>query len=404
MKILVICQYYKPEPFLINEIAPALVEQGHDVTVLTGLPNYPEGKVLSEYRFQKKRDEMLEGVRVIRCNEVGRNRGYVYLALNYVSYAITASIRTFFMREKFDAVLCYQLSPILMALPAIVYKQRHKVPLFLYCLDIWPESAQAHIKRDTGRIYRCIHSISKWIYRQCDEICVTSKPFMEYMEQKNDISADKLSYLPQHADARLLSHDFRKEESRIKHFMYAGNLGKGQTLDVIIRAAELLKERSDFVIDFVGDGSMLDSLKTLATECGIADKVIFHGRHTAASMAQFYEMADVLLITLRGNNFVGNTLPGKLQTYLTVGKPILGAINGAAVDAIAEAGCGKCVPAGDYKGLANLMQSYLECPGDYDECGKNAISFFRRNFTLKLFISGLEARLYHLAQQGENGS
>ena len=119
MKILVVCQYYYPESFLINEIAPMLQKNGHEVTVLTGLPNYPQGVVPKEYRFFKKRNETVNGVRVIRCAEIGRRNGAAFLLLNYASFALSASLKALFMREKFDLVFSYQLSPITMALPEI---------------------------------------------------------------------------------------------------------------------------------------------------------------------------------------------------------------------------------------------------------------------------------------------
>lgn len=145
LKILVICQYYYPEPFLINEIAPELVKRGHEVTVLTGLPNYPEGKILDEYKKREKRKEIINGVKILRCSEIGRKGGKIKLILNYISYAVSASNAVKQLNADYDLVFCYQLSPITMLAPAVRYKRRNHKPILAYCLDIWPESAKAHI-------------------------------------------------------------------------------------------------------------------------------------------------------------------------------------------------------------------------------------------------------------------
>ena len=144
MKILVVCQYYYPEPFRISDICETLVEKGHEVTVLTGLPNYPEGRVLDEYRYGKKRNEVINGVKVIRSFEIGRGSNKLKLFLNYFSFTVSASLKTFFlMKEKFDVVLVNQLSPVMMGIPAMVYKKKHKKKILFYCLDLWPDSLAA---------------------------------------------------------------------------------------------------------------------------------------------------------------------------------------------------------------------------------------------------------------------
>ena len=178
--------------------------------------------------------------------------------------------------------------------------------------------------------------------------------------------------------------------------MFAGNLGKGQRIDVIINAAAELGARKDYKVHIVGDGSMRSFLETMVKEKGLATNVIFYGNQKRDAMPSFYKKADVLLITLRGNNEVGNTMPGKLQMYMTTGKPILGAINGAANEVIKEAQCGACVKAGDYKGLALLMKSYIENPKEFKDCGFNAREYFKEHFTFEHYMNGLEKELQAL--------
>lgn len=392
MKVLVVCQYYWPEQFLINEIAPELVKRGHEVTVLTGLPNYPEGIVPEEYKHGK-RDEMIDGVHVIRCDEHGRGKGKKDLVLNYLSYMRSASKKAKHL-DKFDLVLAYQLSPVTMLAPAVAYKKKNHVPVLVYCLDIWPESAQAYL--GTGKLYSLVAKYSKRLYQKCDEIAVTSEPFINYMEKVNGIDRKKMVYIPQHCNGEMLEMDLTAEDNGIADFMFAGNLGKGQKMETIIKAAARLKDRKDFVVHMVGDGSMRESLKQLSKELGVEDKVVFHGKQKRTDMAAWYKKADALLITLRGNNFVGNTMPGKLQTYMTTGKPIFGAINGAAQKVITDAQCGSCVNAEDDEGLARLMLQFIEHPDWHDACGNNARTYFKMHFTMDVFMDRLEAEMRKL--------
>ena len=182
--------------------------------------------------------------------------------------------------------------------------------------------------------------------------------------------------------------------------MFAGNLGKGQRLDVIIKAAKILGNRKDYMIHLVGDGRMRGELENMVKEYDLQDNVIFYGNQKREDMPWSYKMADALLITLRGNNEVGDTMPGKLQMYMTTGKPIFGAINGAANEVIKEARCGSCVKAGDYDGLAKLMKLYIEHSSDFEQCGPNAREYFKRHFTLDIFMDCIEKELERLKAKG----
>ena len=387
MRILIVSQYYYPEQFQVNEIAPELVRRGHDVTVLTGLPNYPQGEIYPGY--ENKREEEIDGVRVIRVPIHPRKQGALHLMWNYISYVRNGNKEAKKLPGDFDIIFAYQLSPVTSLYPAVIYKKLHGTPILTYCLDIWPESALGHFKTGDNPIYKYIDRLSRKLYQQCDFIAVTSKPFIYYLSQRSGINRDKMSYIPQHANGTYLDMDLSSPDNGIADFMYAGNLGQGQRVDVIIRAAAEIKDE-DFKIHIVGDGSYRTELEKLVKELGVEDKVIFYGNQKRENMPDFYRKADALLITLRGNNFVGNTMPGKLQTYMTCGKPIFGAINGAANETIMEAHCGACVPAGDYKGLARLMKEYIQSPSDYDACGKNARTYFKAYFTLERYMDSLE--------------
>jgi len=393
VKILIVSQYYYPEQFQINEIAPELVKRGHQVTVLTGLPNYPKGDIFEGYENGLRREEIIDGVKVIRCNIIPRKHDPIHLVLNYYSFAKNGKKAALSLDGDFDVVICYQLSPVLMLEPAAAYAKKHKVPLICYCLDLWPESAQGMLKMNKGPIYGYVKSLSKKLYTACDNISVTSRPFIDYFADMLGVEREKMTYIPQHADSSYLGLDMSAEDNGVADFMYAGNMGKGQTLDVLVRAVAELRDRNDFVVHMVGDGSKKEELEELAQRLGVKDKFVFYGNQKREDMPAFYKKADALIITLRGNNFVGNTMPGKLQVYMTTRKPIFGAINGAANEVVSEADCGKCVAAGDFKGLAAIMAEYIDNPEKYSRAGENAKMYFEEHFTLDEYTDKLEAQI-----------
>ena len=402
MKILIVSQYYYPEQFQINDIATGLVKSGHKVTVLCGVPNYPIGKVFSGYETTAQRDKAEQeyfektGVRVVHVNQVPRGNNLFKLITNYISFVKESrkKVRELVASKAcFDIVLGYQLSPITSMYAALEYKKLTGIPIVYYTLDIWPVSAEGMLKSKMNPLMWPINTMSRKLYKCADRILVTSRPFIDYLHKVNGVPKDRMVYLPQHADTAMLDMDMAANNNGVADFMFAGNIGKGQCADVIIKAAKILGNRKDYCIHMVGDGSMRKKLEQMVHTEGLERNIIFYGNQKREDMYKFYRMADVLLITLRGNNEVGDTIPGKMQMYMTTGKTILGAINGGAKEVIEESHCGRCVPAGDYEGLAMLMQSYIEHPRDFDQCGKNAREYFKKHFTLEHYMNGLEREL-----------
>lgn len=395
MRILVVCQYYRPEEFRINEICEALASEGHSVTVLTGLPNYPSGKVPNEYRWGRKRSETLNGVRVLRSPEVGRGQGAMRLALNYASFAVSGSIRALRLRDEFDVIFVYQLSPVTMALPALVAKKRLGAPLFLYCLDLWPESLRNIVSNEKSLLYRVTARLSTHIYSKCESIGITSRPFSDYFTEVHQVPADRMVYIPQHAEGQPAA--LPGVRTGTTNFVFTGNLGIAQDIECILRAAQLLAQtKRSFQVHLVGDGSYAKTAKALVSELSLGDVVVFHGRRSPAEMPQFYELADACLLTLKSDNWIGLTMPGKLQGYMAAGKPVLGAIGGAAQEVIKEAHCGLCVDPGDSIALAAAMKESIENPSRREEWGRNGRAYFEENFTPDIFMARLEQELQKL--------
>jgi len=393
MKILVVCQYYYPEPFRISDICETLVEKGHDVTVLTGLPNYPEGQVLDGYRYGRKRNEMLNGVKVIRSFEIGRGNSKLKLFLNYLSFAVSGSVKAFFMDEKFDVVLVNQLSPVMMGIPAIVYKKKHKKKILLYCLDLWPDSLAAGGIQESSIVYKFFMKTSKWIYSSADSIAVTSSMFKEYFRSTLGVNMEVMHHLPQYAED-LFTESIEVTKDGKYNFVFAGNIGDMQSVETIVKAANVLRERSDITFHIVGEGSKLEECKLLSNKLGLSN-IIYYGRKPVSEMPQYYGLADAMLVTLKDDRTISYTLPGKVQSYMAARKPIIGAINGETSHVIQDADCGLCCAAENYKELANLIIQF--CNSDKKEkMAKNSYDYYIRNYSKEKFMSVLENTLINL--------
>lgn len=394
-KILVICQYYKPEPFRISDICEEMVQRGHEVQVVTGYPNYPEGILYDGYGKGKHIDEVINGVKVHRCFTIPRETGIAKRMMNYYSYAIS-SIKYVLSNKctasdgkKFDVVFCNQLSPVMMAHAAIAYKKKYKVPVIMYCLDLWPESLIAGgIKRESA-IYKYYHHVSKMIYRQMDKILITSRMFSKYLKNEFGITAENIEYLPQYAEG-IFEQIPPKTETGVFDFMFAGNIGEVQSVETILKAAEKLKE---YPVKFhiVGGGTDLERLKKIKEDKKI-ENVIFYGRRPLEEMPGFYEKADAMLITLAADPVLSLTLPGKVQSYMAVGKPIIGAIDGETKEIIEDARCGFCGKADDAEELTENIKHFILKETDRTNMGQNARKYYEENFQEKLFMDKLESK------------
>lgn len=389
MKILVVCQYYYPEQFQINDICEELVKRGYDVDVLTGLPNYPTGIVPEEYKNGKKSYEIINGVNVYRTYEIGRKKGAVGMAKNYLSFCYSASRWAKKTRNIYDIVLVYQLSPVLMAYPASIIKKRQKVPMLLYCCDLWPESMKLIIKNEKNIAFKFIKSVSSYLYKCADLIIVQSKSFLSYFEEIHKIEKENLRYIPQFGDSEYLKIN-ETIDNGVVDFVFLGNIGIAQDIDTIIDAVDMVKDIDNFCVHFVGDGSYREEAETKVKQLGLEEKIKFYGRRPLEDMPEFYKLADVCLVTLKANTVIGKTLPSKVQGYMAAGKTIIAALDGAAKDVINEAKCGLCVPAGNASELANAMKNLINEPQKYYECGSNARKYFKEHFTKEVFMNSLE--------------
>ena len=389
MKILVVCQYYKPEPFRISDICEALVEQGHEVAVVTGVPNYPEGEIYPGYEKSWGKDTVENGVRVHRCYTVPRKTGSFYRLLNYYSFAWSSTRYLSRLKEEFDVVFVNQLSPVMMAQGAIRYARKWNKKVVMYCLDLWPESLQAGGIRPDSGIYRLFLSVSKKIYKSVDRILVTSRGFVPYLKDFIGVEGE-CAYLPQYAEDLFDGVPTYVPHEPPYHFVFAGNVGKMQSVETIVEAARLLKEDSRAVFDIVGDGVTLRHCRELAE--GL-DNVVFHGRKNISQMPQYYSMADAMLVTMKDNDAIAATLPGKVQSYMAAGRAVLGAIGGETAEVIRSAQCGLCAPPEQPEALAAAVRQMLDDPAGLAGYAERSRDYYLNYFRKEAFMERLTAEL-----------
>lgn len=397
MKILVVCQYYYPEPFRIHEVCEELVQRGHEVTVLTGLPNYPMGIIPDEYLNGNKREEIKGGVRIIRVNEIPRAEGKIGLAKNYVSYVVSASIKALTMKKDFDVIFVYQLSPILMAIPAYVAKWFSRTRnVAIYCLDLWPESLSSLGISKDSLFYKFMKWVSVRIYKGAYCIGYTSRMFKNYFNDDLGITGKKFKHIPQFADELFTNiSDGSNMQKDTIDYVFAGNIGEMQSVETIIHAASYVGDKR-IRWHIVGDGSTYNKCKELAKTLNVEDKVTFYGRLPVEEMPKFYSMADAMIVTLANNKTISYTLPGKTQSYMAAGKAILAAADGETGIVIGDAECGLCAKAEDAKAFAEIAERMAN--SDFKKYGRNARKYYDANFSKKSHVDNIETMLKKAAK------
>jgi glycosyltransferase involved in cell wall biosynthesis len=399
MKILLVTQYFYPENFKSNDIALELTKRGHEVTVLTGLPNYPEGKIHENYGFFKKTKENYQGANVIRTWLVPRGKGGgIRLFLNYFSWAFFASIRALFLsfQNKFDVVLVHEPSPITQGFPAIVVKKIQKIPLHFWVLDLWPESLTSAGGINNKYVLSIFTKMVKYIYNNSDKILISSKGFAASILAKGNY-IEKLVYFPNWAEDSILKGNVDYSIPNLPEgfkIVFAGNIGVAQDVNSIIEAALILKEKIDIHFVFIGDGRSKVQLEEFVLKNDLNKTVHFLGRFPIDAMKTFFNHADVLLVSLKDELIFNVTVPAKLQAYLCTQKPILGMLNGEGASIIIDANCGLSANAGDFENLVEkILELYKMSNEERNILGKNGFKYFEENFTMSKCIDNLESIL-----------
>ena len=394
MKILIISQYFHPENLRINDLVFSLKKRGQDIEVLTGKPNYPKGDYFKGYSWDGPKDEKIEGVKVHRANLILRKKGGgLRLFLNYFSFVFFGLFKILKLKGDFEKVLIYAPSPITVGILGVIAAKKFKCKSYLWVHDLWPESVRVAGGIKSGIVLGLVNQMTKLIYRYTDVILVQSPEFIPYIKKQN-VADNKLIYYPYYAE------DFYKVVEKDKNYLskfpkgfnlvFAGNIGVAQSFDTIISAFEKLKDHNINLV-ILGDGRDKSRIQEQINEKGLSDKFYFLGSYPPEEMPHYFACADALLITLKKADIFSYTIPGKLQSYLACGKPIIGALDGIGKKIIEESKSGLCAHAENATDLANnifkLHNSTKQIKEDYS---KNAIRYFKHNFAKEKLLSDLE--------------
>ncbi len=396
-KLLIICQYYYPENFRVNDISIDLLKFHYDITVLTGIPNYPKGKFYKGYNYFNKRKEVINGVKVIRLPILPRFNSKLFLFINYISFIITGYIWAIFNKIKFEIVYCYQLSPITMALPGIFIAIKQKIPFILYVTDLWPESLLFAARIKNIFFIKILNKIVNYIYEKSSKILISSKGYKVPISKRIK-NLDKIIYWPQYAEEiykpfiATNSEDQSYLSNKLFTITYTGNIGFAQDFDVLVNAVKLLKEEGlKLKINIVGNGRFLKQLKHLVFTSNISEYFYFLGSKAPFEIPQILYTSDVAYLSLADEILFSYTLPSKFQTYLACGIPILASINGEASRLIKEANCGYSSRAGNSNDLAdNIKKMRLLRKSELVKLGLNGLHYSNTHFNKKTLLNKLD--------------
>jgi colanic acid biosynthesis glycosyl transferase WcaI len=407
LKVLVVTQYFWPESFRINDLVLGLKERGHDMTVLTGVPNYPRGTIFPGYGILSPATETYQGVAVCRVPLCPRGTGQGWrLAVNYFSFALSASVfGPLRLRGAFDAIVVYEPSPITVGIPAIVVKWLKGAPILFWVQDLWPESLSATGAVKSKWMLNSVANLVRFIYDRCDRVLVQSKAFTAPIENLGT-SAEKILYFPNSAEdlyrPMQLALDAPERETMPQGFrvMFAGNIGAAQDFETILEAAEKLKTNADIHWVILGDGRMRGWVDEQMRLRGIKKNFHLLGKHPVESMPRWFSLADAMLVTLKREPIFALTIPAKLQSYLACAKPIIAALDGEGARIIEESGAGLVAPCENAEALAqSVLAVHRMSLEERARMGEKGHAYFRQHFEREKLLDQLEAWMLELTAE-----
>lgn len=405
LRVLIVSQYFWPETFRINEVAKSLRDVGCDVSVLTGQPNYPEGRVFSGYRAWSVGREDHEGIAIHRVPLFPRGRAGAWkLIANYLSFAIGASlIGPWLLRgQRFDVVFVYGVSPILKILPAMAVRRFTGGALVTWVQDLWPQSLLVTGFVRNQRVLGMVASVVCWLYRHNDLLLVQSHgfvPLVAAMSGRTPVeyhpNPGELAFLaePNGAPAMVLEPGF--------NVLFAGNLGTVQALDTVLAAAEALRDDPDIRFVLIGSGSRSEWLHREVQRLGLTN-VQMPGRFPPQAMPGILAQASALLVSLTRDPGVSQTVPSKIQAYLATGRPVIASLDGEGARVIEEASAGLVCPAEDSAALAAAVRDLSSRPAqELKRMGSAGRCYYLRHFEPGMLAQRLAERFTALMAKNE---
>jgi len=395
MKVLIISQYFWPENFKINDITSDLCKKGHEITVLTCDPNYPNKSLFVNYYSEKNKYKLFHKAKIIRVPIISRGNSRIQLFLNYISFFISASTIGIFKlkKNKYDKIFVFQTSPATVIIPALIISKTKKIPIIMWVLDLWPETLVSMNVISNKIIIKFFEYLMQQAYRRCNLILCQSKKITKHINKGSKKKNAK--YFPSWAEEVF----YRSVHKKIDKFpldknkfniFFTGNVGDAQDFDTVLDAFAILQaENINTYLNIVGEGSKILWLKNTIKIKKI-NNIKIHGKYDLEYMPYIYSLSDALLVSLKDTNLFSYTIPAKIQTYLLSKKPIIGMIAGESANIIKEAKCGLFSMPGNKHDLVNNIKKIVSLShNERDKLGKNGLVYSNKNFLRSRLLNEL---------------
>lgn len=405
LKVLVVTQYFSPEVFYINKVVESLWKRGNSIAVLTGQPNYPEGKIFKGYHWWSISKKEERGIIVTRVPTIPRgNESSVKLMLNYLSFIFFATtVGVWKLRGcKFDCIYCYAPSPILQAIPAIFVSKLVRAKLILNVQDLWPQSLVSTGNIKNKYVLGAVWLAVKYVYDACDHIVCPSRSFCDDIRSEFNPNC-RISYIPNSVNEYSVGDQYKPsislrrlvEQKKFKA-VFAGNIGKAQALEVLVEAANRLRLNAGIVFLVFGGGNQLGWLRDQIDELGLLNVKVL-GRYPLEDMPYIMANADCFIATLRDTETFSKTIPNRIQSYLAAGRPIAASISGEGASAIREARCGYVSKPTDGDALArSILKLSTIDREELENFGVNGKKYFLENFEHETVVDRIERLVYRV--------
>ena len=398
--ILVLSQYFYPEQFRINDMCEEWVKRGYQVTVVTGIPNYPEGKFYDGYGFHKKRKETWNGMEIIRLPLIARGKSSIGLLLNYLSFPLFGFFWKCRTKRRADYIFMFETSPMTQCLIGVWLKNKWKkkgysVPLYAYIQDLWPQNVEVITGIHQPFIINPIRKMVRYIYKNCDKIFATSPSFVEEIIA-DGAEAEKVYYWPQYAEEfyQPMGNSDVHYENKEFRIMFTGNIGYAQGLDILPKVARRLKGECSVHFDIVGDGRYREKFVETMEEEGVKDMFTLYGRYPATDIPKMLATADAAFFSFMNTELFAKTIPAKLQSYMACGMPIIASARGESVRIIDEAKCGVYCDIGNVEALAGAIKAMSEMErSDLRAMGERSRAYCLQHFEKQKLMNQMESHM-----------
>ena len=397
-RILVVSQHYWPESFRVNDIVEGFIENGYDVEVLCGIPNYPAGQFFDGYGVFKNRRQVENGIKIRRCFEIKRgNNSNLRIFLNYISFPISSVFSLpYLMRQKYDKIFLFNTSPVMMAYAGILLGRWKKIESTMYVLDLWPENLYSVLNIKSRFLRGFAQRVSNWHYRKTDKLIANSRKLQSLLIERIGKDEDMVTYIPQFCEKVfeniVIDEDLVSQYSGSFNMVFTGNISPAQSFETVINAAGLLKDKgyADIKWIVVGDGMSKKWLEDEVSKAELDDCFVFTGRVPMNDIPKYTHIADVLFACLAKSEMLDATLPAKVFSYYAAGRPIVLTMDGEIQQIVAESEAGFVVDSGDSGGLADAVVSLYEMSAEERVAmGEAAKSYYFEHFERDLNMEKL---------------